>query len=151
VEYSQFSVGSVLSELVAPAAKAFWDERLRQMPCVFGRLAFLTSLRDPNTGTYRLAELEGRFGPEAVHRALRSTHLQAFWEWLEFSLEEKRADLALYLSMLPDHRRVVLQSWKQLQPHESFLPLLATEAERELYMSELDAILAVLREEYGVS
>lgn len=147
MEAAYFSASSVLADLMAPAAKAFWDEQMRQMPCVFGRLSLLASLRDSNQAVYQTPELVNRFGPDATNRALRATHLQVFWEWLEFSLEEKRADLELYLSLLPDSKRLVVSSWLQLRPYRMHVPHYATEAEVDIYLSELETLLELLRAE----
>jgi hypothetical protein len=143
-------MNSVLGDLMGPACKAFWDERVRSMPSVFGRLAFVSSLRASQDGKYAFGDLEARFGSEASQRALKATHLQTFWEWLEYSLEEKQADLDIYLNSLPDHRRQIVESWHSGKPYTFFVPYCATEAELELYSSELDLLFALLACEYGL-
>jgi hypothetical protein len=152
-EFSGFTtgagVGSVLGDLMAPASKAFWDERVRTMPSVFGRLAFVSSLRSGDSNLYSFRDLESRFGVDASQRALKATHLQTFWEWLEYSLEEKQADLELYLGSLPDHRRQIVESWRSGKPYTFFVPKCATEAELELYSAELDLLFGLLACEYG--
>ncbi len=55
----------------------------------FEKLVFLASLRDPNTGLYRHADLVDRFGPEVVDQTLRTIHEQVFVRWLAQALEEK--------------------------------------------------------------
>lgn len=139
---------SIVEDLTAPAGKAFWAERLAQMPSVFARLAYLTSLRHPHRGTYSLPELNLRFGDLSTHRALQATHIQVFWEWLEFNLEEKCADIKLYLSTLPDPKNQVLEHWKLSRPYMAFLPPQIAEGEADLFFSELEALLQLLRAEF---
>src|SRR5438477_5861442 len=80
------------------AASDLWRHTLSQIPTTFGRLVFLSNLRDPNTGVYAHYGFAQRVGAETADAALRESHWQCFSEWLSFSLEGKKADLDLYLS-----------------------------------------------------
>src|ERR1700675_2522889 len=79
-------------------ASDLWRHTLSQIPTTFGRLVFLSALRDFNTGIYTHYGFAQRVGDEAAHVALRQSHFECFSEWLAFSLEAKKADLDLYLS-----------------------------------------------------
>src|SRR5215212_8858670 len=76
-------------------ASDLWRHTLSQIPTTFGRLVFLSTLRDPNTGVYAHYGFAQRVGDEAADAALRQSHWQCFSEWLGFSLEEQKADLDL--------------------------------------------------------
>ncbi|MGA2192613.1 MAG: PAS domain S-box protein [Nitrospirota bacterium] len=65
-------------------------------------------------------------------------------------LEQQKADLDLYLSGLPGNRRTILETWIRLQPYRSLVPAAAREVERQLYMTDLETILELLKNEYGV-
>jgi len=128
-----------------------WRNTLTQIPSVFGRLVYLCSLRDANTGLYEHYGLAQIFGSQAADEALRDSHQQVFLEWLGYSLEEQKADLNLYLADLEGDRRTVLATWIRLAPYRNLVPSTVREAERNLYVRDLEIILELLRAEYGVA
>lgn len=128
-----------------------WRNTLVQIPSVFGRLVYLSSLRDPNTDTYRHFGLAQIFGDQAADEALRTSHQQVFAEWLRFDLERQKADLDLYLVSLDGDRRVIVDTWIRLAPYRNLVPSAAREVERELYVKDLEILLELLRSECGVA
>jgi hypothetical protein len=133
------------------AAADLWRHTLSQVPSVFGRMVYLCSLRDPNTGSYQHYGLAQSFGEEEADRVLRESHQQSFAEWLCFNLEQQKADLDLYLSGLDGNRRVILDTWIRLAPYRNLAPSTTREVERQLYLTDLETILELLRSEYGVA
>jgi hypothetical protein len=133
------------------AAPDLWRNTLSQIPSVFGRLVYLCSLRDQNTGAYQHYGLSQMFGRAEADRALRNSHQQAFEEWLCFTLEQQKADLDLYLAGLNGNRRTILETWIRLAPYRNLVPSSAREVERQLYLADLEAILDLLKGEYGVA
>jgi hypothetical protein len=133
------------------AAADLWRHTLSQVPSVFGRMVYLCSLRDPNTGCYQHYGLAQSFGEEEADRVLRESHQASFAEWLCFNLEQQKADLDLYLSGLDGNRRVILDTWIRLAPYRNLAPSTTREVERQLYLTDLETILELLRAEYGVA
>jgi hypothetical protein len=133
------------------AAPDLWRNTLSQIPSVFGRLVYLSSLRDHNTDAYEHFGLAHAFGDEEAGKVLRESHVNAFGQWLCLTLEQQKADLDLYLSGLPGNRRTILDTWVRLQPYRGVLPAAARQVERELYMTDLETILELLKNEYGVA
>jgi hypothetical protein len=131
-------------------APDLWRHTLSQIPSVFGRLVYLCSLRDPNTGLYQHYGLAQVFSDQEADRVLRESHAQAFADWLCFPLEQQRADLGLYLEGLGGDPRTLLDTWIRLAPYRNLIPAGAREVERRLYLADLEAILELLRNEYGV-
>lgn len=132
------------------AAPDLWRNTLSQIPSVFGRLVYLCSLRDLNTGAYQHYGFAQVFGDDEADQVLRHSHHRAFAEWLCFTLEQQKADLDLYLSGLDGNRRTILDTWIRLAPYRNLVPSTAREVERQLYLADLETILELLRAEYGV-
>jgi len=132
------------------AKSDLWRNTLAQIHSVFGRLVYLSSLRDPNTGRYQHHGLALVFGEDEARKALRKSHEQAFAEWLSFNLEQQQADLRLYLSDVSEDKRTVLETWQKLEPYKNVLPKSVKTVERQLYLGDLTILLALLKTEFGV-
>ena len=124
-----------------------WRRTLSQIPTLFGKIAYLSGLRDANSGSYVHFGLAQRYSTEEANRILRESHERVFGEWLNCPLEQQRNDLEEYLRSLADDRETVLRTWLTLAPYNSLIPINAREAERLLYISDLELILDVLRNE----
>lgn len=130
------------------AGSDLWRNTLSQIPSVFGRLVYLSALRNPNNARYSHHGLALVFGEDEANRALRKSHTQAFGEWLSFDLEKQRADLDLYLSALFEDRKTVLEAWISLMPYRNLIPNSAKTMERRLYLADFNALLELLKNEY---
>lgn len=128
-----------------------WRRTLSQIPTVFGRLVYLASLRDPNTGRYEHFGLAQMFGEDEADRALRQSHWETFQQWLGFGLERQKQDLDQYLAGLHRDPRAILETWSRVEPYRNLIPAAAPQAERQLYLSDLQALLELLKNEYGVA
>jgi hypothetical protein len=133
------------------AASDLWRNTLSQIPSVFGRLVYLSGLRNTNSDRYEHHGLALVFGAAEAHTTLRKSHSQAFVEWLSFNLEQQKADLDLYLSTLDQDKRTVLAAWLKLAPYRSMIPSSVKAPEKRLYVGDLMALLELLRNEYGVA
>ncbi len=133
------------------AAADLWRRTLSQIPSLFGQLVYLTSLRDQNTGRYLHHGIALTFGEEEADRSLRLSHRRAFSEWLTYNLEQQKADLELYLSAFVGDKRCVLETWLRLTPYRNLIPASTRKVERQLYLADLEALLELLKNEYGVS
>ena len=133
------------------AVRDLWRRTLSQVPTAFGRIAYLASLRDSNTGRYQHFGLAQLYSEENADRALRQSHMQAFAEWLNYSLERQKDDLEDYLRSLDRDRERILKTWATLAPYRNLLPVEVSEAERQLFLSDLELILELLRSELSPS
>ena len=127
-----------------------WRNTLSQIPSVFGRLVYLSSLRNPNNDHYEHHGMALVYGEEEANRILKKSHSKSFTEWLSFNLEQQKADLDLYISSLYEKKRTVLETWKKLAPYRSMIPSSVRGVERRLYVSDLTALLELLQNEHGV-
>ena len=128
-----------------------WQRTLSAIPTVIGRVAYLSSLRNVNTGSYEHFGLAQRVGSDEVDRILRRSHMTVFQEWLCFGLERQKEELEEYFSGLEGDRQEIVSSWLTLEPWNNWVPGESRDVERKLFSADLAVILELLRVEYGVS
>ncbi len=129
------------------AASDLWRNTLSRIPSLLGRLVYLSSLRDPNSGRYYHHGLAQLFGDREADQTLRQSHVDTFASWLLLRLEEQKQELEDYLSTLPEDRATVAENWLRMAPYRSFLPAEARETDRRLFESDLAVVLEILRHE----
>ncbi len=131
------------------AGSDLWRNTLSQIPSVFGRLSYLSSLRNPNSGRYEHHGLALVFGNLEASKALKKSHREAFAEWLSYNLEQQHADLELFLSEQPEGKRTILKAWENLETYRNMLPNPVKDVEKKLYLSDLRAVLKLLKNTSG--
>lgn len=142
----------VLVSLNREAAVAeSWQRTLAGIPTLIGRVAYLSSLRNVNTGSYEHFGLSQRIGEDEVDRILRRSHMAAFQEWLCFGLERQRDELQEYFSGVEGDRREIIANWLTLEPWNNWVPGESRDVERKLFSADLAVIMELIRVEYGVS
>lgn len=125
------------SEVNTRPAHDLCRKTISQIPTRFGRLVFLASLRDSLTGRYVHETLTNLLGLEDADRLLCHAHHRVFSEWLCFSLAEQKADLDEFL----DSERCEMS----LAECRSLAPAGAREVERQLYLTDLEMVLELIR------
>jgi hypothetical protein len=133
------------------ALSNLWRNTLSQIPSVFGRLAYLASLRNPNNGRYEHHGLTLLFGEDEANKSLKRSHAEVFSEWLTFNLEQQKADLERYISGLPENPKIVLESWAKLAPYRNLIPNAVRSVDRRLFVGDLKVLLQLLRYAHGVA
>ena len=128
-----------------------WRRTVGGINTVLGRLAYLSSLRNVNTGAYEHFGLAERVGAGDVDRLIRRSHLEAFQEWLCFTLERQKEELEAYFSGLDGDRREVLSNWLVLGPYATWVPSESRDVERQLFYSDFEMVLELIRNESGVA
>ena len=133
------------------AVSNLWRNTLSRIPTTFGRMVYLNSLRNVNSGAYEHHGLAQTYGEDEADMTLRRSHSQTFAEWLRFGIEAQMADLDTYLSELDGDPREILKNWIQLKPYRNLAPAKARPAEIDLYSSDFEVLLEILKNQYGVS
>lgn len=133
------------------AASDLWRHTLSQIPSIFGRLVYLSGLREMNSGRYEHHGLALVFGQRESERALKESHHTAMTEWLNYGLEHQKADLDLYLSGLTVDKRTVLESWLRTNPYRNLTPGSIKSPAKKLFISDIEILLELLRNELGVA
>lgn len=134
------------SKVTGCRAAAALREVIQQIPSTMARLVFLSGLRDPNCGAYR-ASTGSRVEGAVVDSLLRNLHEETFATWLNYRLEEQKADLDLYFSTLACGKATAVRTWCRLKSYRSFVPASASPAEERLFFSDLEVQMRVLAHE----
>lgn len=113
----------------------------------FGRLTYMASLRDLSSGRYEHAGLAAMYPDEALQQALQVCHEQIFERVLETSLENQEADLRECLERMPGGLRLAISHWRRMEAYRVLMPEGAPEYLKELFCSNLRALLEILQEE----
>lgn len=122
---------------------------LARIPSLYGRLMYLSSLRDPNTGAYRHYGLATAFGRDQSSQALETSHARTFREWLRLDLQEKHADLLAYLNTLDDPKGLVVSYWMESRGYLGCIPDNASRADRLHYIGDIQQLLATVNYSNG--
>jgi len=133
------------AKLERSALADLWKHTLSRIPTVCGRLVYLATLRDVNSGTYRHHGLIMAFGREEGVRALRESHQEAFQTWLGLSLAEKNDDLRTYLAGLDEPQEEVVDHWLQSGVYRSYVPPTAMRVESDLFSADIETLLQLLK------
>lgn len=126
------------------AAADLVKNTVSKIPTIFGRLAYLASLRDPNSGIYYHHGLGAIFGRDQSRKALAETHENVFHQWLSMALEEKYVDLQQYLAALEEPSISVLAHWSNNQAYRGYYPSSARKSEKELYFGSMEMMRSIL-------
>jgi len=126
-----------------------WKHTLSQIPNTYGRLAYLASLRDPNSGSYRHYGFSAAFGREDSTLALRKSHEDTFLEWLQMPLAAKSEALRAYFQTLGENPWALTTYLIRGMPYLSQMPDSATRAQRRQFQSEMEILIELLRNEYA--
>lgn len=127
------------------ALSDLWRNTLLQIPTLYGRLSYLASLLDADSGRYRHHGLADVFGRNESHAALRDSHMEVFREWINLSLRDRHADLKQYLISLPERSERVIRNWRRSRVYRNSVPVAAGAMERELFHADIEALLRLLQ------
>ncbi len=111
----------------------------------FGRLIYLASTRDYNTGQYYHEGLATHFTEEVAGAALEACHQEIFRRLVLTSLEDLVRELENYLDSTGARPVQVLEAWRQLEPYRITRPLNCDQLSADYFFSNLKIGLAILQ------
>jgi hypothetical protein len=120
---------------------------LAAIPGEFSRLTYMASLRDLSSGRYEHAGLAALYPDEALQQALMLCHEQIFERVLETPLSRQEADLKECLERTPGGLCATLAHWRRMEAYRVLMPECAPGYLKELFCSNLRALLEILQEE----
>lgn len=110
----------------------------------FARLAYLASLKNPSTQVYAHERLSAVYGREPVGETLVECHEELFEKLLEMPLAKQEEDLRQFVATLPEGAQEGIRVCRGRI--EDWIPMRAPEYLKELFRSNLSALLELLRE-----
>jgi len=125
----------------------FTATTLAAIPNTFGRLIYITSLRDLSSGTYEHAGLAALYSQDAIQESLECCHHEIFQKILETPLSVQADDLRECLRGMPGSFKSTVSHWRQLESYRILPPGNAPDYLKELFFSNLRALLEILEAE----
>ena len=129
---------------IQPIVRDFTATTLTAIPNVFGRLMYIASLRDLSSGRYEHSGLAVVYPPEAVQDALKYCHQEIFSRILEMPLSVQQQDLGECLENMPGQVATTIAHWRRLESYRILPPEDSPDYLRELFFSNLRALLEIL-------
>jgi hypothetical protein len=125
----------------------FTETTLAGIPGNFARLAYVASLRDLSSGRYEHEGLTALYPGEAVQQALEVCHEQVFERILEKPLSEQEQDLRSCLGAMQGGLFGTVKHWRRLESYRVLVPEKSPDYLKELFYSNLRALLEILQGE----
>ena len=111
-----------------------------------GRLIYLASTRDYNTGTYHHEGLAARFRSDIASKALARAHRQIFEKLSARPLEELVGEVEIYVQSSRQSREEILHVWQKLEPYRVALPVDVNRVIARLFVANVRLALAILQQ-----
>jgi hypothetical protein len=121
----------------------FSSRTLAAIPSDFGRLYYVSSLKDSGTGRYEHAGLMSLYSENAVQAALSHCHEELFSRILETPLQEQECDLHTCLGAAGDDYWDVIESWQRDRSFQLMCPDGVPGYLQDLFCSNLCVLLEV--------
>ena len=120
---------------------------LAVIPNLFARLLYISSLRDLSTGKYQHEGLAALYPAEAIQQALESCHEEIFLRLLETPLSIQEDILQDCLEKMTGGLAQASRHWQRLEAYRVFVPEGVPDYLKELFCSNLRALLDILSSE----
>jgi hypothetical protein len=121
----------------------FSSQTLAAISSDFGRLYYISSLKDSLSGRYQHEGLMSLYSESAVQAALSHCHEELFARILETPLSEQARDLRACFHSAGDQYWDVIESWRKNREFEEMCPVGLPNYLHDLFCSNLGALLAV--------
>ncbi len=121
----------------------FSSQTLAAISSDFGRLYYVSSLKDSQSGRYEHDGLIRLYPENAVQAALSHCHEELFSRILETPLNEQERDLRACLGVAGDHYWELMESWRENRSFREMCPEGLPDYLSDLFCSNLGALLAM--------
>jgi hypothetical protein len=121
----------------------FSSQTLAAISSDFGRLYYVSSLKDSNSGRYEHDGLMTLYPENAVQAGLSHCHEELFSRILETPLRDQERDLRECLGSAGDRYWEVIESWRENRSFQNMCPEGLPDYLNDLFCSNMGALLAV--------
>lgn len=121
----------------------FSSQTLRAISTVFGRLYYVSSLRESDHGRYVHEGLSALYSEGAVQEGLAQCHEELFSRILETPLSEQSRDLSNCLRAAGEGYWELLEAWQKNCDFRDLCPEAVPDYLRDLLCSNLDVLLGI--------
>jgi hypothetical protein len=127
---------------------AIQDLKIRTLEPIgydFGRLVYLSSLRNFSTGEYHHHGLAYSFSEPVASAALAACHQEVFHHLASCSLETFVAEVERFILSSPEDREKTLNMWETLEAYRVLVPSVSNPLAAELFRSNIKVAVKVLK------
>ena len=121
----------------------FSSQTLAAISSDFGRLYYISSLKDSGSGRYEHEGLNSVYSDNAVQAALSHCHEELFSRILETPLKDQEQDLGKCLGSAGEHYWDVIESWRENREFQNMCPEGLPGYLTDLFCSNMTALLSV--------
>ncbi len=135
-----------VTQLDIEAAKE--DLRLRTLEPIgydFGRLIYMSSLRDFNSGEYYHHGLAHSFSEQAASVALAACHQEIFYRLATSPLESLVAQVEHFMRSSPHAWEKTVNAWETLEAYRVMIPSVSNRLVADLFRSNVRVAVEVLK------
>lgn len=121
----------------------FTSRTLAAIPSDFGRLYYVSSLKDSTSGRYQHEGLMDVYSADSVQEALGQCHEELFSRILETPLPDQEYDLRKCLEAAGDKFWAVVEAWRIDRSFQTMCPEGLPSYLKDLFCSNFGALLAI--------
>lgn len=133
-------------ENMRAARQSLQNRTLSTITAPFGRLVYLASTRDYNSGRYFHEGLALQFTESAAAEALAAEHVHVFEKFAFTSLENLVSELDAYFRTSGFDSVEILSAWTKLEPYRVIVPVKAHFLAIQLFLSNIRIALAIVED-----
>jgi hypothetical protein len=119
------------------------ERTLAAITSEYGKLLYLSSLRDLASGEYRHEGLEALYSTGSVQEALLQAHREVCSRIMEMPLARQEMDLLDSWKGFEVQPEDLIGSWKESQVYRALLPVGLPNYMRTLFCSNIETLLSV--------
>jgi hypothetical protein len=119
------------------------ERTLASIASEYGKLIYLSSLRDLASGTYRHEGLETLYSAGSVQEALLQAHREVCSRIMEMPLALQEMDLASCCKGFEVDAEGLIGNWKESEAYRTLMPFGLPDYMRTLFCSNIETLLSV--------